>query len=84
MQGRCADALSKLQLGRGGSAAQGVAEALCAYCRLYVINRCPRLKVLDFRKVKQKVLPALQACSPTLLLMPGTRIGKSLPARLPA
>ena len=26
-----------------------------------MINRCPRLKVLDFRKVKQKVGPALQA-----------------------
>ena len=34
------------------------------YRRLYVINRCPRLKVLDFRKVKQKVRPALQACRP--------------------
>ena len=33
-----------------------------AACRLYVINRCPRLKVLDFRKVKQKVRLGPAAC----------------------
>ncbi len=36
---------------------------LSAIHRLYAISKLPRLKVLDFKKVKQKVRTVLTACS---------------------
>ena len=37
-------------------------NALTRGCRLYVISKCRRLKVLDFRKVKQKVRTGFGTC----------------------
>jgi len=56
--------------------------------RLYVINRCQRLKVLDFRKVKQKVRRAPAPAAPRRR-MPGRALpagpqAMSLAASLPA